>query len=140
MLDPLSRRSFLRLLGLGAATATMPSIVQAAELVVPERRIWQVPRSAPFGRRVSYTNAGYDECETLTGQQLADAMAIERDLLAQPAKHCVIGQVVDVVSPNRVWVRIGEMETTVPTFADALKIGAKQGVTAFVIAPGHYEL
>jgi hypothetical protein len=51
----MNRRDFLKLLGQGAAVSAagliLPaSVVDAAELE-PRRRWWQVPRSAPFGRK-----------------------------------------------------------------------------------------
>lgn len=43
----MNRRSFLKLLGLGAA-ATAAGVIVPEVIAKPERRFWQVPRTGPF--------------------------------------------------------------------------------------------
>lgn len=50
----MNRRDLLRLLGLGAAAVAAPAIL------VPERRIWQVSRTAPVGSRIERAYARVD--------------------------------------------------------------------------------
>jgi hypothetical protein len=74
----MQRRDFLRMLGVGAAAASVPVVL------VPERRIWQVPRNAPVATRVRSVrdmeqHAGFLVTDADYTQRIVDFAAAKRE-------------------------------------------------------------
>lgn len=69
----MNRRDFIRLIGVSAAAAAVPAVL------VPERRIWQVPANAPVGRRIERVHVGGGYLVTFAD---GDSMVVPYDKLA----------------------------------------------------------
>jgi hypothetical protein len=121
----ITRRTFLRSLASGLLVAAVP------EVLVPERRFWQVGRNAPvrewsadikyvpvyapdgMGTVVEWVDVSPARGEYLldvnASAQPGDAMFVRRDGTITPVRdeNVRIGTLIEVTSDNTGWVRLG---------------------------------